>query len=225
MHSPDGEILVDGFYDDVLPISAEDREQMAALPFSEERYKQELGVDELFGEPGYTTRERVWARPTLELNGMWGGFQGEGVKTVLPNEANAKITCRLVVNQDPEKIIKLLADHVERNTPRGVKATVERNTFSAMPYLIPADHPGNVVAAIVLTELYGQPPYQTRTGGTVPVCALFLQELGVYTVSFGYGLSDEKYHAPDEFFRLSSFERGQTAYCMLLHKLVQMQGA
>ncbi|MBN1380529.1 MAG: dipeptidase [Deltaproteobacteria bacterium] len=224
LHGPDGKILVKGFYDDVVPLTPEEREQMTAVPFDEEEYKQELGVDDLFGEAGYTTRERVWARPTLEVNGMWGGFQGEGVKTVLPNEANAKITCRLVVNQDPEKIIKCLADHVKEHAPRGVEVTLSRNTFSAGPYLIPADHPGNIAAADILTELYGKPPYQTRSGGTVPVCALFLQELGVYTVSFGFGLSDECYHAPNEFFRLKSFERGQTAYVMLLKKLAEQQG-
>jgi acetylornithine deacetylase/succinyl-diaminopimelate desuccinylase-like protein len=225
MHGLDGKIRVAGFYDDVAPLTPKEREQIAAVPFNEEKYKRDLGVDELFGEEGYTTRERVWARPTLELNGMWGGFQGEGVKTVLPNEANAKITCRLVVHQDPEKIIKCLADHVKKHTPRGVKATVKRNTFSSLPYLIPADHPGNITAAAVLTELYGKPPYHIRTGGSVPVCALFLQELGVYTVSFGFGLGDERYHAPDEFFRISSFERGQQAYGMLLNKLAEPSGA
>ncbi|MBN1662308.1 MAG: dipeptidase [Deltaproteobacteria bacterium] len=221
----DGKILVDGFYDDVAPLSTAEREQIAAVPYDEGKYQQELGVDELFGETGYTTRERVWARPTLELNGMWGGFQGEGVKTVLPNEANAKITCRLVVNQDPERIIRCLFNHVEKHTPRGVKVTSRKNTFSSLPYLIPADHPGNRTAAAVLTELYGKPPYYIRTGGSVPVCALFLQELGIYTVSFGFGLGDEQYHAPDEFFRISSFERGRIAYGMLFAKLAEPPGA
>jgi acetylornithine deacetylase/succinyl-diaminopimelate desuccinylase-like protein len=224
MHGPDGKILVDGFYDDVAPLTPKEREEIAAVPFDEEKYKRELGVDDLFGEAGYTTRERAWARPTLEVNGMWGGFQGEGVKTVLPNEANAKITCRLVVNQDPERIIRCLTDHVARHTPRGVKVAVRKNTFSSLPYLIPADHPGNIAAAAVLTELYGKPPYQTRSGGSVPVCALFLQKLGVYTVSFGFGLGDERYHAPDEFFRISSFERGQQAYGMLLARLAVPSG-
>jgi len=225
MHGQDGKILVEGFYDDVMPLSLEDREQMAAVPLDEERFRETLGVDALFGEAGYTTRERAWARPTLEVNGMWGGFQGEGSKTVLPNEANAKITCRLVVNQDPEKIIQCLIDHVEKHTPPGVKATVRQNSSSAMPYLIPADHPGNRIAAETLTELYGKPPIPTRSGGTIPVCALFLKELGAYTVSFGFGLSDEQYHAPDEFFRIGSFERGQTAYGMLFKKLTELPGA
>lgn len=224
MRSADGKILVDGFYDKCVPLSKEDRQHMADIPYNEREYEQELGVDDVFGEPGYTTRERAWARPTLEVNGMWGGFEGAGSKTVLPNEAHAKITCRLVANQEPAQIIKALTEHVRKHTPRGVKGTVTPMPGSAMPYLMPADHPGNQAVDAVLQDVYGKPPYYTRLGGTIPVCPLFLKELGAYTVNFGFGLEDENVHAPDEFFRLSSFERGQTAYCKLLLKLAHTSG-
>ena len=181
----------------------------------------EVGVEGLFGEAGYTPRERLWVRPTLEINGIWGGFQGEGVKTVLPNEAHAKITCRLVPGQDPAAIADLLAAHVERQAAPGVRVTTRRLGFTALPYLMPTDHPGNQAAREILVEIYGREPYDVRTGGSIPVCTLFLQQLGVYTVNFAFGLNDEHVHAPDEFFRLSSFARGQMAYCKLLHRLGQ----
>jgi len=221
MHSPDGKILVDGFYDAVVPLSEEDRAHIAAVPFDEEAYKRDLGVDEVFGEPGYTTRERAWVRPTLEVNGMWGGFQGEGTKTVLPNEAHAKITCRLVANQQPAQIIKLLEAHIAKHASRGVRVTVTASNASSDPYSMPADHPANRAAYAVLEALYGRPPYYVRMGGSVPVCPMFLKHLGAYTVSLGFGLEDECVHAPDEFFRLSSFRRGQTAYAMMLEKLAE----
>jgi acetylornithine deacetylase/succinyl-diaminopimelate desuccinylase-like protein len=224
MRSPEGHILVAGFYDAVVPLSEADRALIAAVPFDEAAYKAHLGVDDLFGEPGYTTYERAWARPTLEVNGIWGGFQGEGVKTVLPSEAHAKLTCRLVAHQDPARIVELIAAHVERHAPRGVKVSVRPHPAGARPYLMPADHWGNRVAHDVLAELYGKTPYYVRTGGTLSVCDLFLSILHAYTASFGFGLEDEQFHAPDEFFRLSSFERGQRAYCMLLERLAQPQG-
>jgi acetylornithine deacetylase/succinyl-diaminopimelate desuccinylase-like protein len=165
--------------------------------------------------------ERLWARPTLEVNGIWGGFQGEGVKTVIPNEAHAKVTCRLVAYQDPDEIVNLIAAHVEQHAPRGVAVSLRPLPGRARPYLMPADHPGNHAAHRVLAELYQREPFYTRLGGTLPVCDLFLRNLGAYTVFFAFGLEDEHFHAPDEFFRLSSFKRGQQAYCMLLEQLGQ----
>ncbi len=219
MRGEDGKILVEGFYDDVLPLSDDDRRRIAEVPFDEETYKAELGVDALWGEQGYTPVERAWGRPTLEINGIWGGFQGEGIKTVLPNQAHAKITCRLVANQDPAKIVELIRAHVESHAPTGVRVNVQRLPFTGYPYLIPADHPGNQAAHAVLEELYGRAPYYVRTGGSIPVCALFLRELNAYTVGFAFGLSDEQVHAPNEFWRLESFRRGQEGYCNLLHRL------
>jgi acetylornithine deacetylase/succinyl-diaminopimelate desuccinylase-like protein len=225
MRSADGRILVDGFYDEVAPLSEDERQHMAAVPFDEKTYMAGLGVPAVYGEPGYTTLERAWARPTLEVNGMWGGFQGEGVKTVLPNEAHAKISCRLVANQKPARIIELLTAHVKKHALPGVQTTVTPGKATADAYLMPEDHPWNKIAGAVLHELYGKPPIFIRLGGSVPVCPLILRELGAYTVSFGFGLEDENLHAPDEFWRISSFTRGQTAYCMLLERLAMRQHA
>lgn len=219
MRSPEGKILVEGFYDAVVPLSAEDRSAIAAIPFDEKTYKEAIGVDALVAEPGYTPQEQVAGRPTLEINGIWGGFQGEGIKTVLPNEAHAKITCRLVANQDPATIIDLITRHVERYTPPGVRVTVSPLPGVAKPYLIPVDHWGNQAAEAVHTEMYGKAPYVMRIGGSIPVCELFLDLLGAYTVNFAFALLDEQQHAPDEFFRLSSFRRGQEAYGRLLYRL------
>ncbi len=219
MRSPEGKILVEGFYDSVVPLTEDDRARIAAVPFDEAAYKAAIGVDALVGEPGYTAPEQLGARPTLEINGIWGGFQGEGNKTVLPNEAHAKITCRLVPNQDPPAIAALLAAHVERHSQPGVKATVSRLPGQAKPYAIPADHWGNQAAAEVLTEVYGKKPVYTRTGGSIPVCELFQEYLGAYTVGFAFGLNDEQVHAPNEFYRLANFERGRVAYCKMLSRL------
>jgi acetylornithine deacetylase/succinyl-diaminopimelate desuccinylase-like protein len=221
MRGPDGRILVEGFYDDVLPLSPEDRARIAAIPFDEQAYKNLIGVHELFGEPGYSPLERVWARPTLEVNGMWGGFQGAGSKTVLPNEAHAKITCRLVANQDPDKIIGLLTAHVAQHTPPGVTVNVTPGAGRARPYLLPAEHPANQAVRDVIRELYGKEPYYVRSGGTIPVTELFQSILGIATIGFGFGLDDEGFHAPNEFMRLANFERGQEGYCLLLNRLGQ----
>jgi acetylornithine deacetylase/succinyl-diaminopimelate desuccinylase-like protein len=221
MRSAEGEILVEGFYDAVRSLSDEDRAMIARVPFDEAAYKAQLGVTGLFGEPGYSTYERGWARPTLEVNGIWGGFQGEGVKTVLPAEAHAKITCRLVADQDPGQILRSLAAHIEQHAPPGVQVAVQPFIATARPYLMPADHPGLQAAGDVLSEIYGKPPYYVRLGGTLPVCSLFLEHLNAYTVMYAFALDDEQFHAPNEFFRLRSFERGQTAYCRLLERLAQ----
>jgi acetylornithine deacetylase/succinyl-diaminopimelate desuccinylase-like protein len=219
MRSPEGRILVEGFHDGVRALSDSERAQITAIPYNETEYKETLGLKELFGEPGYSTFERTWVRPTLEVNGIWGGFQGEGIKTVIPSQAHAKITCRLVPDQDPDKIAELVKTHVEGHVPPGVTASVQKLPGNAYPYLIPYNHPGNQAARAVLKELYGKEPYVARMGGTIPVCGIFLKELGAHIVNFAFGLKDENIHAPDEFFRISSFELGQEAYCMMLAQL------
>ncbi|BAL98948.1 peptidase M20 family protein [Caldilinea aerophila DSM 14535 = NBRC 104270] len=219
MRSSDGRILVEGFYDDVVPLSEADRAELARVPYDEEEVRRKLNIDAFFGEPGYTPLERAWTRPTLEINGIWGGFQGEGVKTVLPSEAHAKITCRLVANQRPERIAQLVKAHVERHTPPGVRVKTTILENGALPYLMPADHPGNLAARDVLVEEYGKEPFLARSGGSIPVTAMFLESLGAYTVSFGFALNDERQHSPNEFFRLANFQRGQRAYCKLLYRL------
>jgi acetylornithine deacetylase/succinyl-diaminopimelate desuccinylase-like protein len=221
MRSPEGRILVEGFYDSVRPLAPEDRARIAEVPFDEQAYMRDLQIDAVYGEPGYSTTERAWARPTLELNGIWGGFQGDGVKTVLPNAAHAKITCRLVANQSPQAVADAVEAHVHKVAPAGVRVRVTKLANSAMPYEMPADHPANVAVAKVHRVLYGKDPYYTRTGGSIPVVGMFLEALGAYTVDFAFGLADESVHAPNEFYRLSSLERGQRGYALLLHELAR----
>ena len=219
MHDQDGRITVDGFYDNIRSITDEERAQLGRVPFDEAEYMNEIGATCVFGEPGFTTYERAWARPTLEINGIYGGFQGEGLKTVLPSTAHAKISCRLVADQDPSKITNLILDHVKKVSPPGVKVTATKAESGAIPYLVPAAHRGMRIAASVLQDLYGKEPYQIRAGGTIPVNALFLHYLHAYTIIFAFGLKDERPHSPNEFFRLSSYEQGQKAYGMLLNRL------
>lgn len=219
MKSPDGQILIDGFYDDVLDLEPEDRAAIARIPFDEADYLAETGAPAAVGEPGFSTRERLWARPTLDVNGLWGGYQGLGTKTVLPAAASAKVTCRLVANQNPDRIFDLIRAHVEANLPKGVTAEVTRLQGSADPFLMPTGHTASKVAGDVLRDVYDREPYETRLGGSIPVMTVFLKELGVHGVMFGFSIGDENLHAPNEFFRLINFERGQKAYCRLLEEL------
>jgi len=219
MRSPDGQIMVDGFYDDVRALSDAERDHLARIPYDENEYMRKLGVKQLCGESGYSTYERAWIRPTLEVNGIWGGFQGEGIKTVIPSEAHAKITCRLVPAQEPDKIVELVAAHVEKHVPAGTAAAVKKLAGSADPYVIPYDHPGNQAARATLRELYGKEPYVMKMGGTIPVSGIFFKFLNAHMVNFAFGLNDENIHAPDEFFRISSFKRSLNAYCMMLERL------
>jgi len=214
-----GTVAVEGFYDDVAALTPEARAAVARVPFDRDEYLHEVGLEEEFGEPGYTNRERGWVRPTLEMNGIWGGFQEDGIKTVLPNAAHAKITCRLVADQDPERIINLLEEHIAQQAPPGVRVEVNPLSIRGRPYSIAADHWGNRAAAAVLTEFYGREPYQTRSGGSIPITGVFQEQLGIDTIGFGFGIEDENYHAPDEFFRLASFRKGQRAYGRLLEEL------
>ena len=217
----DGRINVPGFYDDVLDLTVEDRQAIARVPFDQEAYIAQLGVPDVFGEEGYSVRENLWARPTLELNGIWGGYQGGGIKTVLPSEARAKITCRLVANQTPDQIYALMAAHIHSLCPKGLRVSVERLPGSANPFLVPRGHNGTAAVSEVLSTLYGKAPYAVRTGGSIPVMSLLLQELGVHGAVMAFGLNDENIHAPNEFYRLSSYRKSQTAYCMLLERLGQ----
>ncbi|WP_324668285.1 dipeptidase [Geochorda subterranea] len=225
MRAADGHVLVEGFYDRVAPLTAEQRRLLHAVPHDDDRFREALGVVALFGEPGYSTLERQGVRPTLEVNGIWGGFQGEGVKTVLPAEAHAKITCRLVPDQDPEEIQALIERHVRRHAPPGVRVQVQKLPGLARPYAMPMDHWANRAAADVLRELYGREPVYQWMGGTVPLYEVFSSQLGAYTLTFAFGSPDEQVHAPNEFFRLSSFERGKMAWARLLARLAAVKAA
>lgn len=219
LKSPDGRITVPGFYDDVRPLSPEVRASLARIPFDEDAWLKEMGARVTFGEPGYTAAERIAARPTLDVNGLTSGWQGAGTKTVLPAEARAKITCRLVADQMPERVFALIRDHVAGTCPEGVTAEVLRNPGRADPFQLPAGHNATALAAEVLAQVYGKPPLQVRVGGSIPVMSTLLEELGVHAVMFGFSHGDENLHAPDEFFRLDAFRRGQTAYGLLLERL------
>ncbi|TQR04052.1 dipeptidase [Psychrobacillus soli] len=203
----EGTIQVEGFYDNVRPLLDEEREAYKALGFDEEELKKEVGVEELFGEKGYSHLERVWARPTLEVNGVFGGFSGEGIKTVLPSEAGAKITCRLVPDQNPDEIVAKLKAHIEKNKPTGVTVTVTEFD-KGKPFITPFDHPAIQAAGRSYEKVYNVPTAYTRGGGSIPIVAAFDEILGLPVVLMGFGLSSENFHAPNEHFHLENFDQG-----------------
>jgi acetylornithine deacetylase/succinyl-diaminopimelate desuccinylase-like protein len=212
MHDKEGRVTIPGFYDDVVELTTEEREAFRALNQDETKLAEALGVTTLFGEPGYSALERTWARPTLEINGIYGGFQGEGTKTVIPCEAHAKITCRLVPNQDPKQIQQLIVDHVRRNTPPGV--TIEVTCMdSGRPYVTPFHHPAIQLAAKAYEAAYGVPAAFTRMGGSIPIVEVFDRLLGMPVVLMGFGLGDENFHAPNEHFSLENFDKGLRTLC------------
>jgi acetylornithine deacetylase/succinyl-diaminopimelate desuccinylase-like protein len=219
MKDGEGRITVAGFYDGIPPLTEAERAEMARVPHDDAAYIRSLGVPDIWGEAGYTTTERRWARPTLELNGIGGGWQGMGIKTVLPAEARAKVTCRLVAGQEPDDVFRKLKAHVEAHVPPGLTATATRLPGSGDPFRIPSGHNASALAAGVLAEVYGTAPVEVRSGGSIPVMTMLLKELGVHATEFAFGLDDENLHAPNEFFRLSSFRIGQTAYCRLLERV------
>ena len=202
-----GTIQVEGFYDNVRPLSEEERQAYRDLNFDEEALKEEVGVKQLFGEKGYSYLEQTWARPTLEVNGVFGGFSGEGIKTVLPAEAGAKITCRLVPDQDPDEIVALLKAHVEKHKPAGVDITVSEFDKGA-PYITPFDHPVIQAAGRSYEHVYEVPTAFIRGGGSIPIVAAFDQILALPVVLMGFGLTSENFHAPNEHFHLENFDKG-----------------
>ncbi len=212
LHRPDGSVAVEGFYDRVRPAAAAEKASLAALPFSDEEFRQEVGAPALFGEAGYSTLERLWTRPTLEVNGIGGGFQGEGTKTVIPSGAFAKITCRLVPDQDPEEIVTLVEAHLRKRCPAGVRLHVRRMQ-GGKPTLVSPDHPAVTAAANALTEAFGVRPAFIRMGGSIPVVQTFQDELKVPVVLLGFSLPDEKFHAPNEHFDLGNYRNGLRTLC------------
>ncbi len=219
MKAMDGTITVAGFYDDVVPLTEEDRGAIARIPYDETEWLAETGAPATAGEPGYTTRERLWARPTLDVNGLTSGWQGAGSKTVHPAEARAKITCRLVAAQTPEGVAARLIEHLTTHTPTGVMAELQVIPGGADPLLLPRGHNAGALAETILTEVYGRVPYRTRVGGSIPILSTFRDVLGLHTVVLGFSHDDENLHAPDEFFRLEAFRKGQEVYGRLLRRL------
>ncbi|MDQ0350384.1 acetylornithine deacetylase/succinyl-diaminopimelate desuccinylase-like protein [Alkalibacillus filiformis] len=200
-------IQVKDFYRDIPELSQDERDALAQVPFNEDKLKSELGVSDLDGEEGYSYVERTSVRPTLEVNGLYGGFQGEGIKTVLPNEATAKITCRLVPDQNPDHIVEQLTRHVYDNAPKGVE--VEVKPFDkGKPYVTPFDHPVIQKAAQAYETVYQNDTAYIRGGGSIPIVAELDRILDVPVVLMGFGLPDENLHAPNEHFHLENFDQG-----------------
>ncbi|MFI5310076.1 MAG: dipeptidase [Gemmatimonadales bacterium] len=212
LHTSDGRVAVAGFYDGVRDLTATERAEIAALPFDERTYLAQVGAAATVGEPGYTTLERQWTRPTLEVNGMWGGYEGPGSKTVIPSEAHAKITCRLVSGQDPGDIVTLVVRHLEQHAPPGTRLSVRPGDHGARAYRIPADHFALRAADTALTAVYGVHPLKVRMGGTVPISELFKRLMGLETVFFSFSTADEDFHAPNEFFRVHRLHEGLEAW-------------
>ena len=202
-----GRILVPGFYDDVVELTEEERRLLGDLPFDEAAYREQLGLPALHGEVGYTTLERRGARPTLDVNGIWSGFQGDGAKTIIPAHAHAKVSCRLVTAQDPDRVFDALWDHVLAIAPPGVRVDV-RKLGGGYPSLTPIDHPATQAAARALEATFGAPPVYIREGGSIPVCASFERLLGLPVVLLGFDPPDQRAHAPNEWMDLRNYETG-----------------
>jgi len=207
LHDENNHITIPGFYDDVAVLSEAERKALNEAPYDGEEYKKDLGVKELWGEKGYTTIERTGIRPTLEVNGIWGGYIGEGAKTVLPSKANAKISMRLVPNQKSEVITKLFMEHFQKIAPDYVQVRVTPH-HGGEPVVTPTDSIAYKAAEKAIEASFGKKPIPTRGGGSIPIVALFEEELGLKTVLFGFGLDSDNLHSPNEKFDIANYFKG-----------------
>jgi len=207
LHDEHNHITIPGFYEDVLPLSEADRTALNMAPFDLETYKKDLGVNDVWGEKGYTTLERTGTRPTLEVNGIWGGYTGEGAKTVLPSKASAKISMRLVPNQQSDKITQLFTEHFQKIAPAYVKVKVSAH-HGGEPVVTPTDSVAYRAAQKAISESFGKEPIPTRGGGSIPIVALFEKELGIKTVLMGFGLDSDNLHSPNEKYDLANYYKG-----------------
>ena len=207
MHDENNHITIPGFYDGVLETSAEDRAEMAKTPFDLDEYKKDLEVGDVWGEKGFTTIERTGIRPTLDVNGIWGGYTGEGAKTVLPSKAYAKISMRLVPNQKSDEITALFKKHFESIAPASVKVEV-RPHHGGEAVLTPTDSVAFKAASKAMEQTYGKKPIPTRGGGSIPIVALFEKELGLKSVLMGFGLDSDALHSPNEHYGLFNYYKG-----------------
>jgi acetylornithine deacetylase/succinyl-diaminopimelate desuccinylase-like protein len=216
-----GHIKIPGFYDDVVALKDEERQAWETLPFNERQYKKDFGIPKLQGETGFTTLERTWARPTLEVNGLLSGFTGEGAKTVLPALAMAKISMRLVPNQLPDKIAQLFEDYVKKLAPKTVELKITR-MHGGKPWMTSFDNPYVQAAARAIEKGFGRKPVLTREGGSIPVVSTFQEELGLPSVLFGVGLPDENAHAPNEKLDVANFHGGIIASAILYDEIARL---
>ena len=223
LYNPDNTIAVPGFYDDVVPLTAEEREMIARNPLTEAQFKEATGVPALWGDANYTVRERVSARPTLDINGIWGGYSGPGPKTIIPAKAGAKLSSRLVGKQDPDKIFALLKKHIESLAPPTVKVSVSLVT-RGKPALIPFDLPEMRAASRAYELGWGHTPVFTRGGGSIPVVADIADLMQIPVVMMGYGLDSDGLHAANEHYSLEMFHRGTATAIVYLEELADLPG-
>ncbi|MBI3400558.1 MAG: dipeptidase [Acidobacteria bacterium] len=215
-----GRIKIPGFYDDVVPLTDAERNAWAQLPFNERAYRKDFGIPKVFGESGYSTLERTWARPTFEVNGLLSGFTGEGAKTVLPAVAMAKVSMRLVANQDPDKIANLFEAHLKDVAPKTVELKITR-MHGGKPWMTSYDNPFVQAAGRAIEKGFGQKPVYTREGGSIPVVSTFQEELGLPSVLFGVGLPDENAHAPNEKLDVANFHGGIIASAIFYDEIAR----
>ena len=208
LHDAQGRVAVEGFYDSVRGLAREELEEWSHLQFDEEELRREIGARALVGGDEHGALERMWARPTLDVHGIWGGFEGEGIKTVIPRQAHAKLSCRLVADQEPEGTLDLLRRHLERHCPPEATLTIESTLAGAGPMTMPREHPLVAAARDSLAVGYGREPVFFRSGWSVPVAALVKQRLGVDSLLLGFGLPTDGAHAPNEHFDLENLDRG-----------------
>jgi acetylornithine deacetylase/succinyl-diaminopimelate desuccinylase-like protein len=218
MKDRSGRIKIPGFYDDVRPLREEERAEFKRLPFDEKRYRKDLRAPRLFGERDYSTLERTWVRPTFEVNGLLSGFTGEGAKTVIPAVSMAKVSMRLVPDQDPDKIAKLFEAYVQKVTPKTVEVKVTL-IHGGRPWMTEFDNPYVQATARAIEKGFGKRPVYTREGGSIPIVSTFAEQLHVPAVLFGIGLPDENSHAPNEFLNLRNFYDGVTAAAFLYQEI------
>jgi succinyl-diaminopimelate desuccinylase len=216
-----GRIQLPGFYDDVVPLTDRERQQFAELPFDEAQYRQQVGVAALAGEVGYTTLERRWARPTFDINGLWGGYQGEGSKTVLPAKAGAKFSFRLVPNQDPARVGRSVRQMLDRLCPPGIRIEL-LDGHGSPGVLVPLESPYIEAAARAIAYAFGRSPVYTREGGSIPVVSTFHEMLRADTLLLGWGQDDDNTHSPNEKFSLADFHRGIRASARLWQELAEV---
>jgi acetylornithine deacetylase/succinyl-diaminopimelate desuccinylase-like protein len=224
MKDKSGRIKIAGFYDDVVELTPEERAEFAKLPFNERKYRQELGAPKLFGETGYSTLERIWGRPTFEVNGLLSGFTGDGAKTVIPAQAMAKVSMRLVPNQDPKKIGDLFEAYIKKVAPKTVELTLTR-MHGGKPWMTAFDNRFVQAAGRAIEKGFGKRPVFNREGGSIPVVATFQEVLGLPCVLFGVGLPDENAHAPDEKLDLGNFHNGIIASAFLYQEVGALASA
>jgi acetylornithine deacetylase/succinyl-diaminopimelate desuccinylase-like protein len=206
-HDENNHITIPGFYDDVLELSKAERDEMAKAPFNLNEFKKDLNIAEEYGEKGYSTIERTGIRPTLDVNGIWGGYTGEGAKTVLPSKACAKISMRLVPDQSSEKISHLFQKYFESIAPKSVKVKVSHH-HGGEPVVVSQDSPAFKAASMAMEEAYGKKPIPTRGGGSIPIVALFKKELGLDSILMGFGLDTDALHSPNEHYGLFNYFKG-----------------